>query len=69
MQISQETQTIIFGPLFPIVSAIQVLFISFSVTAFCDVSHFEFNKQLISNIGIIHRRKKSFNRGNRPHSK
>jgi len=31
MQYSRETQTIIFGPLFPFVSVIQVLFISYSV--------------------------------------
>jgi len=31
MQFSRETQTIIFGPLFPVVSIIQVLFICYSV--------------------------------------
>lgn len=31
MQYSRETQTIIFGPLFPFVSVIQILFISYSV--------------------------------------
>ena len=41
----------------------------FSNKVFCAVSHFEFNKQLFSNIEADHRRKKPFNRENRPHCK
>jgi hypothetical protein len=53
----------------PIIACIYATVNLLSESAFCDVLHIEFNKQFFSNIKIVHRRKKPFNRQNKPHRK
>jgi len=57
MYFSRETQTIIFGPLFPFVSVIQVLFISYSVVIIIirrrAIKNLTIRRYILTIVGII----------------